>query len=45
MRTNRANESYQTRCRQYEAEKRKLVGLSPKEYEEAVKKLAEKYHL
>lgn len=38
-------ESYQTRCRQYEAEKRKLVGLSPKEYEEAVKRLAEKYRL
>ena len=37
------NESYQTRCRQYEAEKRKLRGLSPKEYEEAVKKLADKY--
>ena len=38
-------ESYQTRCRQYEAEKRKLVGLSQREYEEAVKRLAEKYHL
>ena len=35
-------ESYHTRCRRYEAEKRKLVGLSPKEYEEAVKRLAEK---
>ena len=32
-----------TRYRQYEAEKRKLRGLSPKEYEEAVKKLADKY--
>ena len=41
--TNRKTDSYQTRCRQYEAEKRKLVGLSPKEYEEAAKKLAEKY--
>ena len=32
-----------TRYRQYESEKRKLRGLSPKEYEEAVKKLADKY--
>lgn len=39
------NESYQIRYRQYEAEKRKLVGLPPKEYEEAVKRLAEKYRL
>ena len=29
--------------RRYEEEKRKLVGLSPKEYEQAVRKLAEKY--
>lgn len=41
--TNRKTDSYQTRIRQYEAEKRKLVGLSPKEYEEAVKRLAAKY--
>ena len=37
------NNSDLTRYRQYEAEKRKLRGLSPKEYEEAVKRLAEKY--
>ena len=34
-----------TRYRQYEAEKRKLRGLSPKEYEEAVKRLADKYRI
>ena len=39
---NRKTDSYQTRIRQYENEKRKLRGLSPKEYEEAVKKLAER---
>lgn len=39
----KGNKSYQTRCRQYESEKRKLRGLSPKEYEQAVKRLAEEY--
>lgn len=29
--------------RRYEEEKRKLVGLSPEEYEQTVRKLAEKY--
>ena len=42
---NRKTDSYQTRIRQYEAEKRKLVGLSPKEYEEAVKRLADKFRI
>lgn len=37
------NKSELTRYRQYESEKRKLRGLSPKEYEQAVKRLAEKY--
>ena len=44
MRT-RTTESDLTRYRQYESEKRKLRGLSPKEYEEAVKKLADKYKI
>lgn len=39
----KSNKSELTRYRQYEAEKRKLRGLSPKEYEQAVKRLAEKY--
>lgn len=39
----KSNKSELTRYRQYESEKRKLRGLSPKEYEQAVRRLAEKY--
>jgi len=39
----KSNKSELTRYHQYESEKRKLRGLSPKEYEQAVKRLAEKY--
>lgn len=36
---------YVIRIRQYEAEKRKLRGLTPKEYEAEIKRLAEKYKI
>ena len=45
MMPTRKVDPYQTRIRQYENEKRKLRGLSPKEYEEAVKRLDEKYRI